>query len=145
MSIANGLRDLRREKGTQSTLAKQSSANMATVSAPRPISQILREEEIDAYVADFYDKKLGSVDFSPEFQTLSPKEFEDLLEWIEAYDPKSQTQYDLYARVIDAKLSFAEQLICFEAIWRLTKSGDDDDCEPTPFDDEYGDDDTCDY
>lgn len=151
--------------------------DIPTLDAPRPINAIIQEGEkafvsastnataailsdleIDEYVTHFYERRVDLVTFEPHTFTLAPHELNELLDWIKSHDHESHQEieetnkmtfspYNLYRRVMDAKLSVPEQLICFEHIYliiRKFESSDVCDSEVNIFGDESAMDDTYD-
>ena len=113
--------------------------------------------DIDQYLTEFFTDRLQTAHFDEEQFKLPPEELTALLAWIRTYDPNNQTPYDLYDRVIKADLTVAEQFICFEEIYVVTKQGLDadtdahtdaevylDDAEPNIYDEELNTDDSYD-
>ena len=117
---------------------------------------ILSDLEIDEYVTHFYERRVDLVTFEPHTFTLAPHELNELLDWIKSHDHESHqfpeetnettfSPYNLYRRVIDAKLSVPEQLICFEHIYLIIRKFEQsDENEVNIFGDESAMDDTYD-
>lgn len=127
--------------------------SLPTPAAPRPIQALESEEDartrIDEYVNDFYTRRVQSNKMSFDSSTfkLSLPEFEALLASIRAYDPNNETPYELYDRIIRMELTAAEQLLCFEEIYVVTRQDSDMDViveEDNIYGDEWATDDTND-
>ena len=116
--------------------------------------------DIDQYLTEFFTDRLQTAHFDEDQFKLPPHELSALLAWIRTYDLNNQTPYDLYDRIIKADLTVAEQLICFEEIYVVTKQSESEldadmdadadaevyleDAEPNIYDEELNTDDSYD-